>query len=116
MLCLPYILGCPILHPVALLAYQEFLIFSLRRKFGHQNGEIWCGQNLVQILKFHGEIWCNFVVPNFAIPNLAYSNPPPPPPPPPPPRVVHPCIYRIRFALPAECVDLISALIVLHVA
>ena len=32
-------------------------------KFGHQDREIWCRQNLGQILKFHGKIWCNFVVP-----------------------------------------------------
>ena len=43
------------------------------RKFGHWNGESWCGQNLAQILKFHGEIRYNFVVPNFAIPNCACS-------------------------------------------
>ena len=36
--------------------------------------------NLAPILKYHGEIWSTFVVPNFAIPNFAYSYPPPPPP------------------------------------
>ena len=30
-------------------------------------------QNLARILKFHGEVWYNFVVLNFAIPNFANS-------------------------------------------
>ena len=53
---------------------------KLRGKFGYQNGEIRCGQNLVQILKLHGEIWYNFVVPNFTIPKFRLFQIPPPPP------------------------------------
>ena len=30
--------------------------------------------------KYHGTIWHTFIVPNSAIPNFAYSQPPPPPP------------------------------------
>ena len=51
-------------------------IFS-RAKFRHRHGEIWCRHNLARILKYHGEIWYNFVVPNFATPNFAYSKFPP---------------------------------------
>ena len=29
------------------------------------------GKNVASVLKYHGEMWCDFAVPHFAVPNFA---------------------------------------------